>query len=219
MAWWRDWRKPAFLSAAILFQILLVAPLLRIAAVPVVAPALREVETILLFKPASKPAAPPPEQTRPPLRTPSQGPALYQIPKDWQAAPAHPQKGMNALLFDCAPQNLANLSPDELARCRLAAGHMAYDPTAVDFHDHTDRSQYAALWAMRRTRKNAPPLVPCASPQSVYDTLSTATLLCLAKFAASGFKLDALPGYGDPPPKSDGAPDPDAPLPGTPNIK
>ncbi len=70
---------------------------------------------------------------------------------------------------------------------------------SVDFADHTNRVRDAALWARQKARKNGPALLPCASTQSIYATLSTATLACLANGAINGMDLDARPMYGDKP--------------------
>lgn len=53
--------------------------------------------------------------------------------------------------------------------------------------------------AREKERKNLPGLLPCASSQSIFATLSTSTILCLAHGAISGFDLDARPLYNERP--------------------
>jgi len=91
-----------------------------------------------------------------------------------------------------------NLTPEQQAACASASSGMKRDDS-VDFADHTNRVRDAALWARQKARKNGPLLLPCASTQSIYATLSTATLACLANGAINGMDLDARPMYGDKP--------------------
>jgi hypothetical protein len=107
-------------------------------------------------------------------------------------------QGLGRALFDCRPENLSTLTPEEQADCASASSGMKKDDS-VDFADHSDRVRDAALWARQKARKNGPLLLPCASTQSIYATLSTATLACLADGAINGMDLDARPMYGDKP--------------------
>lgn len=107
---------------------------------------------------------------------------------------------LHALLFDCAPENLANLPPEQRAQCLNAPGSTKPPSDTEVYAEHPTRSHDAAHWARGRARKDAPFLLPCASPDSILATFSLATLLCLAKAAKQGkFDLDELPGYGDKP--------------------
>jgi len=106
------------------------------------------------------------------------------------------QHGLNLSLFGCEPDHIALLSPQDRAKCpSVAAASRDRDKDAVDYTDHTDRSQDRAHWARGRARKNAPVLLPCASPQGVGVGLGT--LLCLAKGLSNGFDPDNQPGYMD----------------------
>jgi hypothetical protein len=97
-------------------------------------------------------------------------------------------------LLDCRPENLVNLTPEQRARCSAPL------PRGVpDYADHTREIPGAARWAREKQRKNGPPLLPCASTQSIFATLSTATLMCLAHGAVDGFDPDNAPMYGDRP--------------------
>ena len=100
---------------------------------------------------------------------------------------------MHGFLFDCAPENLNNLSPEQRAQCATASAGQRPDDF-VDYADHTDRSKNAVRWARGLMRKQQPLLLPCMPP------LSLAALICLGKGAADGgFDLDAQPNYGDKP--------------------
>jgi hypothetical protein len=97
-------------------------------------------------------------------------------------------------LLDCRPENLVNLTPEQRARCH------APKPSGVpDYADHSREIPGAVRWAREKQRKNGPALLPCASTQSIFATLSTATLLCLAHGAVDGFDPDSAPMYGDRP--------------------
>jgi hypothetical protein len=105
---------------------------------------------------------------------------------------------LHALLFDCAPEDLANLPPERRAQCLKAPGSAPSD-TEV-YAEHGTRSNNAAHWARGVARKHQPLLLPCANPQSIFATFSLATLMCLAHAAKEGkFDVDELPGYGDTP--------------------
>ncbi len=157
-------------------------------------------ETILylsppLPKPEVKPATPMP---RPKLRAFAlPGARAITVPamKDGDAKAL---QGLGRALFDCRPENLSRLTPEQQADCASASSGMKRNDS-VDFADHTNRVRDAALWARQKARKNGPPLLPCASTQSIFATLSTATLACLANGAINGMDLDARPMYGDKP--------------------
>jgi hypothetical protein len=100
---------------------------------------------------------------------------------------------LHALLFDCAPENLVNLSPEQRAQCLSAPGSARPPSDTEVYAEHATRSNNAARWARGVARKHEPLLLPCMPP-------GLATLFCLAKAAKDGkFDLDELPGYGDRP--------------------
>jgi hypothetical protein len=134
-----------------------------------------------------------PERGRAPQTMSAPGDHLFTVPS-WFGKPK--QGGISQTLLGCEPDHIALLSPAERAKCpSVAAASRDRDKDAVDYTDHTDRSKDRALWARGRARKNAPPLLPCASPYAA--GVSLGTLLCLAKGVADGFDLDAQPGYMD----------------------
>ncbi|HWA31254.1 MAG TPA: hypothetical protein VG867_09145 [Rhizomicrobium sp.] len=109
-----------------------------------------------------------------------------------ETLPAAPPSGLNQQLFGCAPDQLAAATAEERAYCASASLGPRYDPTATDYHDHTDRSKNAAQWFRDRARKNAPMLLPCMSPGG-FSPLYTA--YCLAKTAVTG-KLEGESQFG-----------------------
>jgi hypothetical protein len=95
-------------------------------------------------------------------------------------------------LFDCRPETIANLAPEQRAQCETR-GLKPRD--AFDFADHTARSRDAALWSRDRARKRAPLLLPCASSAGVGVGLGT--LACLGDGLVGGFDPRKQDSYGD----------------------
>jgi hypothetical protein len=115
----------------------------------------------------------------------------------WQNRSA-PPGDLHSLLFNCAPENLAGLSPEQRMQCAQSP-LVPKQNDSVDYADHTDRSHNAARWAREKQRKNGPLLLPCASPQSILGLASLGGALCVAHGLAKGFDTDNLPLYGDRP--------------------
>lgn len=107
-------------------------------------------------------------------------------------------QGLHGFLFNCAPENLSNLTPDERAHC--LSGALAPTPDETNtLRNQPSRSRDARHWARALARKQNPVLLPCASSQGV--GVGITTVICIGKGLASGFgDLDDGPGYGDPPP-------------------
>jgi hypothetical protein len=100
---------------------------------------------------------------------------------------------LHGFLFDCAPENLINLTSGQRAECMTAnAGRKPDD--SVDYADHTNRSKNAVRWARGLMRKQQPLLLPCMPPLN-----PIVTVICLTKGASQGFDLDSQPSYGDKP--------------------
>jgi hypothetical protein len=106
--------------------------------------------------------------------------------------------GLGFQLFDCRIENLSRLTEEQRALCAKSSTGPKPDDS-VDFADHTGRVRDAVRWAREKQRKNQPLLLPCASSQSIYATLSTDTILCLAHGAISGFDIESGPVYGERP--------------------
>jgi hypothetical protein len=189
-------RKLASAGAVIVLHIFVLALWLSHAGVHRVA---SPRETILYLPPLPKPAelkpAAQPRAPRPAVHlSPLPDTRAITVPmfKD-NAIPATP--GLGRSLFGCRPENFANLSPEEQAACASASN----GPTpnlAPYFRDHSDRVPGAALWARQKARKNAPLLLPCASPNGI-NPIGTA--LCLGGALINGVKPDEQPIYGDKP--------------------
>jgi len=159
-------------------------------------------ETILHLQPLPKPE-PKIEKIVPPSHKPAPEVSLpfhnvITLPQSPDAN-AKTLQGLGSELFDCRPENLSMLSAEQRAQC---ANRGPKPNDAVDFADHTNRAKDAARWAREKQRKNGPPLLPCASTQSIFATMSTATLACLANGALNGFDPDTAPMYGDRPEES-----------------
>ncbi len=206
------WRKVFGVAAVIVLHIVIVAVLLRATIVQrIFRPAPRE--TILLLtppppKPVVKPVEPPARLLAPALKLPDYRGLTFPLTKDENAKPGF---SLGFQLFDCRLENLSKLTDEQRALCAKSSTAPKPDDS-VDFADHTNRARDATRWAREKERKNLPGLLPCASSQSIFATLSTGTILCLAHGAISGFDLDAQPLYnerpedthipngGDPPP-------------------
>lgn len=194
------WRKVLGVAAVIVLHIAIVLVLLRATIVQrIFRPAPRE--TILLLppppppKPQIKRLEPPVRQIAPIIKLPDyRGLTLPQI--DDENAKAGP--GLSFELFDCRIENLSKLTEEQRAACAKSRVAPKPDDT-LDFADHTNRARDATRWAREKERKNLPGLLPCASSQSIFLTLSTGTLFCLAHGAISGFDLDARPLYNERP--------------------
>jgi hypothetical protein len=192
------WRKVFGAAAVILLHVAIISVLLRATIIQrIFGPAPRE--TVLFLPPPPKPEVTPVElpapRVAPVIRLPDyRGFALPQT--DNERARAGSALGFQ--LFDCRIENLSNLTEDQRALCAQSSTGLKPNDS-VDFADHTNRARDAVRWAREKERKNQPGLLPCASSQSIFSTLSTDTILCLLHGATSGFDLDAQPIYGERP--------------------
>jgi hypothetical protein len=190
-------RRIASAGAVLVLHLIVLA--LWLNASTAVRPKNAPLETILYLsppKPEIKPTVPAmPQPKAHALTLPDRSAIAVPAMKDNDAKAL---QGLGRALFDCRAENLSKLTPEQQAGCASASSGMKKDDS-VDFADHTNRVRDAALWARQKARKNGPPLLPCASTQSIYATLSTATLACLANGAINGMDLDARPMYGDKP--------------------
>jgi hypothetical protein len=191
------WRKVLGVAAVIVLHIAIVAILLRATIIRgIFRPASRE--TILLLpalpKPGIKHIEPRARQVMPTF--PLQDYRGLTLPQTEENAEVGPALGFQ--LFDCRIENFSRLTEEQRALCAKSSTGPRPDDS-VDFTDHTGRARDAVRWARERERNNQPALLPCASPQSIFATLSTDTILCLAHGAISGFDLDSGPIYGERP--------------------
>jgi hypothetical protein len=149
-----------------------------------IAPPKPQTSQTALAKPEKK--IPLPKIVREPVPATTINTPLPQIP----TAPS--LNSLNQQLFGCTPDALASATPEQRSACASASLGPRFDPHAMDYRDHTDRSKSAAQWARDRARKNGPLLLPCMSPQG-WSPLYTA--MCLAKTAVTG-KLEGESQYG-----------------------
>lgn len=192
----RRWRRLGGAAAVALLHVLLVWALLVYSRQANEKPwAVAEHEIFFVFPPHR----PPPQRNGKPARREA-APAAPAIsaPPDYRGITipdspgAAPPPGLGRSLFGCSAQEMADLPPQERARC---ANAMAPD-NSVDWRDGTSRSRAAALWERGRERKNAPLLLPCMSPTAP-PSISAYTVYCLAKGAITGFDPDSQPSYAD----------------------
>jgi len=130
-------------AAVLLFALLLLLPQIREAAPVLPAPAVARPQRIA-------PAAPPAPSAPPPA-----APSL---------APPSGLAGFGRALFGCAPEDYANLSPDERARCAKPAEGLALqrNPDLMGTPSHVKDE---AHWQAELARKNSPlMLCPSLSP-------------------------------------------------------
>lgn len=186
-------RKVAGAAGVILLHVGVIAALLNALyrPVPSAVPA-RERIVWFAFAPKSAPAKKTPVPARPQARILS---TPYPDYRTITIAPMTGQTDLGALhgfLFDCAPENLINLTAEQRAGCVTAnAGPKPDD--SVDYADHTNRSKNAVRWARGQMRKQQPLRLPCMPP-------GLATLICLGNgISDGGFDLDMQPSYGDKP--------------------
>ena len=190
------WRKILGAGAVIVLHIAIVAVLLNATIVRRMLRPARH-ETILYLQPL-KPKVKPRVRPQPkpvvrrivPALKPQNGSGIT-VPQTNDETPSTALRP-GFQLYDCHVANLPKLTEEQRAAC----------DNSVDFADHSDRIPGAARWAREKQRKNGPPLLPCASTQSIFATMSTATLACLAKGAIDGFDPDNAPMYGDRPEES-----------------
>jgi len=121
---------------------------------------------------------------RQPQRTPSGAARSAPV----VSLPAEPDRknlsGLHDEIFDCAPENLANLDKAQRARCRKAGAAPGYDPGAADYADRSGKVPGAKRWEVELARKQAPLLLPCGNPSGL-DPIYTGT--CILINVAKGF--------------------------------
>jgi hypothetical protein len=159
-------------------------------------------EIIVQFVPSPAPPEAKPETEAPPIRLISPPEEISPAPGE-EAPPATNEtgslRGLYFYLYECTPENFANLTDDERARCASASLSPVPDETN-SLRNQPSRAHDPRHWARALARKKAPPLLPCASNQAA--VIGLGTIFCLGEAAINGGfgDLDEAPGYGDPPP-------------------
>lgn len=198
------WRKFAGAAAVVILHVAIIAILLNSTVVHrIFKPEPKE--TILYLQPLMKSkvkpqvrhVAPPARRVAPPVMP--QSPSSPTVPQT-NGQTSNPPAALGYQLYDCRAANLPKLTDAQRAACAKAqVGPKEDKGDSVDFADHSDQVPGAERWAREKARKNAPTLLPCASAASIFATMSTATIACLAKGAINGFDLDSQPSYADKP--------------------
>jgi len=117
------------------------------------------------------------------------------------APPADTEKGslrgLYLYLYECTPENFANLTEAEKAKCAQASLTPVPNDTR-SLLNQPSRAKEAPRWQKALARKKNPALLPCMSPGG-FSPIATA--LCLGKSAVKGGvgDLDDAPGYGNTP--------------------
>lgn len=89
-------------------------------------------------------------------------------------APTPQIKGLGLSLLRCAPENLANLSPEERARCSSSAALGPFpspddaNPAIVKEH-----AVAAGTWQASIARRNTPTTVPCSTMRAIPEDVTT----------------------------------------------
>lgn len=158
------WRSPRWIGAGLVVAVHIVAVAFlatSLTTTRLTLPTQREI--YFFFRPKPPPPAPP----RKPVFIPPAEPTAPVFPE----APLPPAptalippdvKGLGQSLFGCAPENLANLTPQERAHCSGAPGIASADSDLrAGFVEH---ALQAARWSAALHARNTPLTVPCVTP-------------------------------------------------------
>lgn len=152
-------------------------------------------------------ARPPEPRTRKDARKPAPARAAAQhVPQNLAPSepltptaptPAPDIRGLGQALFGCAPENFTNLDEAQRSRCRKLGAFSSYDPSAMDYADHSDSVPGAKQWERELARKKAPLLLPCGNSKAL-DPVYTGA--CIIANIANGFtfkkQYENQPAYG-----------------------
>lgn len=92
--------------------------------------------------------------------------------------------GLRDQVLNCAPENFTYLDEAQRSRCRTIGAFSSYDPSAMDWADHSDEVPSAKQWARELARKKAPLLLPCGNSRRA-DPVYTGA--CIIANIANGF--------------------------------
>lgn len=191
-----DLRRAGAAFFVVLLHVLLILAFLRATVHKIKnPPAAREfVITIIAPHAPAKPqsAPPPPAMIVPSAPRPNQiGP--FAVPAPNGAA----LRGLHQSLFNCAPEVLGDLTPQQRARCASQA--MASNPDdTLALSDLPSQARDPEHWERALVRKQNPLLAPCVRPEGPPPRLLL--VLCLSEGALNGFgDPDETRGYGDAP--------------------
>jgi hypothetical protein len=194
-----DPRRVASALFVVLFHVLVLLALLHAVIRPAEKPAPAR-EVILRFIHPSTPAVKKPEPSSPPVRLIGIPPPASSVPGATGLPPAPNStssgKGLYFYLYECTPENFANLTEAEKARCAQASLSPVPNETR-NLLNLPSRAKDPLHWDRALARKKNPTLLPCMSSGGINPL---ATAFCLGKAASKGSfgDLDEEPGYGDP---------------------
>lgn len=196
-----DLRRAGSALLVVLLHVLIVLALLRNVMQSQEKPAPAREVVLRFLQPSARPTAKP---EAPPPAVPLIGPPTV-VPPVPGTAPATPPatnetgslKDLYLYLYECTPENFANLTEAEKTKCaRASLSPVPNDTRAL--MNLPSRAKDAPHWERALARKKNPALLPCMSPGGI-NLVGTA--LCLGKSAIKGGvgDLDEAPGYGDAP--------------------
>jgi hypothetical protein len=194
-----DLRRVASALLVVLFHGLVLLALLRAIIQPAEKPAPAR-EVILRFIHPSIPVVKKPEPSSPSVRLIGIPPPASPVPGATGVPPASNStgstKGLYFYLYECAPENFANLTEAEKAKCAQASLSPVPNETR-SLLNLPSRAKDPLHWERALARKKNPTLLPCMSSGGINPL---ATAFCLGKAAAKGGfgDLDEQPGYDDP---------------------
>ncbi len=146
---------------------------------------------------------PPPAPAKPALPAP---PIRVIVPLPRAAIPITPPpahaksgniEGLHQWLFDCSPETIDMLTPEQRTQC--ASRRFGPNPDdANSVLNLPSRARDARHWQRALARKQNPALLPCANAAGL--PLTPQAVICAANGIFGGFgDLDEQPGYGDAP--------------------
>jgi hypothetical protein len=155
-------------------------------------------EVVLHFLQPSAPAVRKPEVVQPSFRLIEPSTPVSPVPGVTPPATNSTGSlhGIYFYLYECTPENFANLTEAEKAKCARASLSPVPNDTR-SLLNLPSRAKDAPHWDRALARKKNPTLLPCMSSGGINPL---ATAFCLGKAAAKGSfgDLDEQPGYGDP---------------------
>lgn len=154
------------------------------------------INTARLPDPRGRKEAPKPAPTRAAVQhVPQSSPLAEQPPL---AVPTPDIRGFGQALVGCAPENFTNLDDTQRSRCRKLGALASYDPSAVNYADHSDQVPGVKRWEQELARKKAPLLLPCGNAKA-FDFVYTGG--CIIANIANGFtfqkQYENQPAYSD----------------------
>lgn len=141
------------------------------------------------------PETPPPESTEPHTASPMPDNPFVFTPNPNAITTEPGTTGLGGFL-NCSG-DISKLPDEQQQACARRLYGEPLGDNAPDYRDRSNSIPGAPRWAREKAKKNAPPLLPCMSPQAA--GVSLGTLLCLGDGLINGFDPLNQPGYMDKP--------------------